>query len=259
MSNKFPELLKKYTAIDHNFIDTFFSNFQIRDDLVFAITDTSIAKYLNITINILRERLCNKYSNGEKYIYNVDYIKVRKDKSSQLTYLLNYQCFERIAMAGHTPESESVRMYFIQLRKFLSENQNVMGQAITKKQDLRKYNKFETIYFSAIDKRYNNINKLERAGGENGILSRIRDYNVGKIEEIDLKYIVLVKNAILIEACIKKKLFSQQLYDGTEIYVVSLKKIKEVIDYCYCTNITNEEHAELQKEIADLLGFYSYT
>ena len=32
--------------------------------------------------------------------------------------MINYQCFEKLAMSGDSPKSESVRMYFVKLREF---------------------------------------------------------------------------------------------------------------------------------------------
>jgi hypothetical protein len=66
---------------------------------------------------------------------------------------------------------------------------------------LKKYNGFEIIYFFSVDKRRNDIFKIGRS---RDILNRLRNYNVGKIKETDLKYLALVKNSVLIENCIKK-------------------------------------------------------
>lgn len=55
---------------------------------------------------------------------------------SEITYMLNYQCFEKLAMSGDSEESETIRMYFVKLREFITENQHVIYQAITKKKIL---------------------------------------------------------------------------------------------------------------------------
>jgi phage anti-repressor protein len=126
----FIELLKKHTTIDIKFINTFFRKFKIGGELDFDIKDKIVANYLNITLDNVRRRLQNKYSKTKKFIENVDFIKIRSGKTTGLTYLINYQCFEKIAMSGDTQESESVRMYFIKLREFIVENQKMIFQAI---------------------------------------------------------------------------------------------------------------------------------
>ena len=39
--------------------------------------------------------------------------------------MINYQCFEKMAMSGDTQESETVRMYFIKLREFIVEKSGI--------------------------------------------------------------------------------------------------------------------------------------
>jgi hypothetical protein len=46
--------------------------------------------------------------------------------------MVNYQCFERLAMSGDSEESESVRMYFVKLREFITENQKLIYQLMEK-------------------------------------------------------------------------------------------------------------------------------
>lgn len=49
----FTELLKKYTDIEHKFIDTFFSKFEIGNELIFNIEDKKVAKYLKIELKTM--------------------------------------------------------------------------------------------------------------------------------------------------------------------------------------------------------------
>lgn len=51
----------------------------------------------------------------------------------------HHQCFEKLAMSGYSTKSESVRMYFVKLREFLVENQQLIYQAMENKVDLDKY------------------------------------------------------------------------------------------------------------------------
>jgi len=113
--------------------------------------------------------------------------------------MLNYQCFEKLAMSGDSAQSEVIREYFVKLREFLVENQKIIYQSIENKEDLKKYGKFESIYFFVVDERKKNFFKVGRTID---IINRLRNYNVGRIK-VDLKYFAIVKNALLIENCIK--------------------------------------------------------
>ena len=53
--------------------------------------------------------------------------------------MLNYQYFEKLAMSSDSEKSESVRMYFIKLREFLVEHQELIFQAMENKTNLDKY------------------------------------------------------------------------------------------------------------------------
>ena len=91
----------------------FFKKFKIGGELNFDIKDLEVSKYLGIGIINIRKRLANAYSKTKKFIENVDFIKIQSGKTSSVTYMINYQCFEKLAMSGDSPKSESVRMYFI--------------------------------------------------------------------------------------------------------------------------------------------------
>ena len=255
-NNSFIELLKKHTDIDTEFINIFFSKFKVNNELNFDIKDSTIAKYLEITLKNLRQRLSNEFSKTKKFIENVDFIKVNTGITSSVTYMCNYACFEKIAMSGDSEKSETVRMYFVKLREFLVENQKLIYQAMENKIELNKFNGFEAIYFFVIDERKPDIFKIGRTID---IVKRLRNYNVGRIKEVDLKYYALVKNNLLIEKCMKVKLNKNQIIKNKEIYQVEPKVIKKIIDDCYCKYVSHKENEDLYKEIGDLLGLYSYT
>jgi hypothetical protein len=136
------------------------------------------------------------------------------------------------------------------------DNQHLIFQAMEDKEDLKKYNGFETIYFFVIDERNPELIKI---GHTTSIVQRLRNYNVGRIREVDLKYLAVVKNSLLIEKCIKKLLTDKQFRANREIYRVEPEKIKKVIDECYCKHVSSENNAELYMDLSNLLGLYSYS
>ena len=250
-------LLKEHTDIDHKFIDTFLAFYHIPkedENYEFHILDEPVADYLKIKVSTIRNRLQNKYSEKKLYYEDVDYVRVYKDKSKRtISYLLTYSCFERLCMNGDSVKSEVVRMYFTKLRQFLTEHASLVKQALDNKNEaLKKYKNFETIYFFAADTGKYKIGKSK------DIFERLEVYNVGRINEIDLKYLALVKNMKLIEDCVKLKLKPFEVFDGKEIFEVDVDSLQKVIDECYCKNVSKKEHEKLQEEIQSLFGFYSY-
>lgn len=69
-------------------------------------------------------------------------------------------------MSGETEESHIVKRYFIKLREFITENQDMIYQALSNNTDLRKYVGYESIYFFAIDEN----NDLLKVGRTNDII-----------------------------------------------------------------------------------------
>lgn len=100
--NLFIELLKKYTNIDEDFINTFFKKFKIGGELNVDIKDIDVAKFLKIKLETLRNRLKNVYSKNKRYIEKVDYVLI---KTSGVIFMVNYQCFEILAMSGDSEKS----------------------------------------------------------------------------------------------------------------------------------------------------------
>jgi len=251
----FIKLLKENTNIDEDFIDTFFTKFKIGGELDFDIKDTNVCKFLDISLISLRKRLNNAYSKTKRFIENVDYIRIKTGVSNNIIYMLNYACFEKLAMSGDSKQSEVVRMYFTKLREFITDNQRVIYQAMNKKNDLKIYNKMDTIYFFAADERKQDILKV---GKSSKIVERLRNYNVGRIKEVELKYVALVKNPLLIEKCIKLLLKKKQVVSGKELFEIDPKILKKVIDECYCKHVSAKENKDLYDEISNLLGMYVY-
>jgi len=254
--NIFIQLLKKHTNIDKKFINTFFKNFEIDNELIFHIKDIDVAKYLNIKLVSLRDRLNNNNSNKIIYVENVDFIKKQTGVTSGVTYWLNYQGFERLAMNGDSEQSDVVRSYFIKLREFITNNQHIISQAVNNKDHLKKYVGFECVYFFVSSNKY--INKLKLGITEN-IVQRLRNYNVGRINEVDLKYLAIVKNARLIESCLKNKLNDNEVIHNREIYEIDPVKLQKIIVECYCKYVSKKENSKLYDELAHLTELYSYT
>ena len=132
----------------------------------------------------------------------------------------------------------------------------IIYQSIENKEDLKKYGKFESIYFFVIDERKKNFFKVGRTID---IVNRLRNYNVRRIKEVDLKYFAIVKNSLLIDNCIKFNLKNKQVFDKKEIFHTTPENIKKIIDKCYCKYVSKKENEDLYKELSDLLGLYSYS
>ena len=92
-------------------------------------------------------------------------------------------------MSGDTSKSEVVREYFIKLRDFMYEHQELIYQSITNKNNLNKYRGYESIYFFAVDERKPDIFKIGRT---QDIIQRLRNYNDKNIKQ-NFIFLLLLK------------------------------------------------------------------
>jgi phage anti-repressor protein len=245
----FIKLLKKHTNIDKMFINTFFKKFKINGKLYYHIKDEDASEYLQIKLDTLRRKLISK---SRRFIENIDYIKIKNDKTTGLIYMLNYPCFEKLAMSGNSDKTEVVRNYFIKIRELITRNPGIIYQSI-EKQELRK---IYSIYFFAADDRKLDLVKVGRT---NDIMGRLRVYNTGRIHEGELKYFVLVVNPKLIEKCMKLLLLkNNQVSNNEELFNITPQKLKKIIDECFSNYVSTKEHEKLYEEAANLLGLYAY-
>lgn len=144
---------------------------------------------------------------------------------------------------------------FIKLREFITDYQNIIYQALENQRTMQQITMYEVIYFFVIDERYPNIIKYGRTSN---MINRLNTYNVGRIKDIDLKYLVIVKNSKLIEQCIKLNT-QKHKYDGNrEILRIQPEILKKVIDKCYCKYVSKKDSNNLYEELSVLSGLYSY-
>ena len=61
------EFLKTYTKINNDFIDDFFGLYDSKDKYNFSINIEAIAKWLNMTVGHIKNRLINSYKEEIDY------------------------------------------------------------------------------------------------------------------------------------------------------------------------------------------------
>ena len=138
--------------------------------------------------------------------------------------------------------------------EFIYDNQELINQSLDNYSNLKKIRKYNCIYFFAVDEKHN----IYKIGTTMDIINRLRVYNTGKIDDIDLKYLAIVKNGKLIENCIKKLIKNKEIKKNRELYEIEPKYLKKIIYNCYVDNVNKYDNDNLYRELSELLGLYSY-
>lgn len=244
------KILREYTDISEKFIKDFFGNFnpEMSDDDEFMFKDSRVAKWLGIQLLTLRRRLLETYrtnKNSEPLYYEfADFVRRRNGKN--INYYITYECFEHLSMLSQTKKGIEVRGYFVKLRQFIQENKTTIYQALNNRDELKKINNNATnkgkefIYAIAVDERHEdmfnaNDNKL-KLGRTIDIIKRLQTYNVGRIQEVDLKFLAVIDDSYSVEKCMKINLDKYRIFKNKEIFKISVSILKKILNLCKCEN-----------------------
>ena len=177
------DFLRTYTAISNNFIDEYYKFYELCENNTYGINTELIIKYLEYKDSKkFYERL------RKKYFVNIDFvIKRRLNLSSKaakrVDYFISLDCFEKICMSSKTQKGDSVRDYFIILRKFINYYRTHFTDSINKLVKTKKY-----VYIILVNKNKN----IQKFGRTINIRKRLYTYATGKEKHPDIKFIMIV-------------------------------------------------------------------
>ena len=217
------DFLKKYTAISNTFIDEYYLFYERCENEIYGIDAELVVEYLEYKdVKKFYERL------RENYKVNNDYIIKRvlnpgSKTAKRVQYLLSFDCFEKICMLSRTQQADSVRDYFIILRKFINYYKNHFADKINHLATTKKY-----IYILMVNKN-KNILKIGRA---NDMRKRLYQYATGKDKHPDVKFIMIVDDPIRVENCIKSLTSEFKFRNKQELYKIDFDVMKSVVFEC---------------------------
>ena len=173
-----------------------------------------------------------------RYKINIDYIKKLKNKKKEKGdkinyYMINLDTFDKICMMSKSQKANSVRDYFITLRKFIQYYREHISDMII---NGIIQHKFDYIYILLVNKDKN----IFKIGKTEDIKKRLRLYHNGKDKHPDIQFILLVKNKDFIESCAKNLMMKYQFKKNQEIYKVDISLIKEFIIDCAKLSIKHD-------------------
>jgi len=180
------------------------------------------------------------------YVIDIDYIKhktrnpVHKKYGSNyyMKYMVTPDCFKRMCMLTKSANGDMIRRYFIEIEnayikyrhqtlKGIEEEMKIMQNNKTLLKD--KVNGSGYIYILKASKDKDSVYKIGRTLN---IHSRIRQYNTGKAEDIEVVYVYQTDYVKEVENCLKSWLKSKQYKKYKEIYQVDVEVIKQIITTC---------------------------
>jgi hypothetical protein len=228
------EYLKKYSIINNQFIEDFFSLYDRNTtDNDFVINLETVAKWLKSTKGHLKDTLKNSYSK------NVDY-KTKKGETTggrpSEIVLLTPDCFKRLTMSSKTKKAEEVRTYFIELEKHIDKYKNHIIDALNKQMQIlsnnqkpKVDNKGGVIYILKSNK---DIDGIYRIGKTKKFKERKAVHNSSHPDDMEIVFVYESKNIDEVENCLKAVLKSTQYRKRKEFYQIDENILKELINSC---------------------------
>jgi len=229
--------VKKLSTIPDDFIDELFEFYKpetLQTDFVLKLD--AIAKWLKTSKYKLNQTLRASYKENIDYIIksNGDIAKTTAKANNRKLYLLTPDCFKRLAMLSRSKNAEMLRTYFIEIESLFIryKDQTMQGlQADIIRLERNQRGKYipKAEGYIYIIKAANNMYKIGRT---KDLAKRLKTYNTGLADDIDVLYYYKTKDIAVVENCVKAMLKEKQYRKYKEVYQADPSIIKFFINNC---------------------------
>lgn len=238
---KITTFLKKYSTIDNKFIDDFYAFYDDgKNEFDFTIKLDLVANWLNVRKDHLKTLLKSNFIFNRDYIEEKENGKKGRGINNTIHVLLTYNCSKLLCMISKSEKASLIRNYYIDLEKLIitykdnivNDLNNQLGVQTKNEEIIENNNKTGLIYILKVDEETNKI------GNSNDIKKRMKQYNVGRINELPIVFVYKSKNIINVEKCIKKNLSEYRVkkHKNNELFKIDDDFIKDTIIYCNKAN-----------------------
>jgi hypothetical protein len=226
--------LKKYTKIDNNFIDDFFSLYDSKDKYNFSINIDVISKWFNIRKDVIKRTLT------ETYLKNLDYKIIKKETKGNVgkpseSIFLTPKCFKLMAMQSKTKKAIQVREYYYELELVIDQYKEYIIKGLEEKIKILENNQKPKINPTKgviyIIQAADGIGHY-KIGKTKNLKQRLMKYNGDKKDDIIPIYIYETADIDEVESCIKSYSKKFQYRKYKEIYKTDINVLKELINDC---------------------------
>jgi phage anti-repressor protein len=247
---KVTEFLKKYSLINGDFIDDFYSFYDNnQNEYDYTIDLNKLAFWLEIRKGHLKDLLVSNFAENEDYIIEKNKSDGKgkgKGKNNVKVVMLTYACAKTLCMISRAQKAAIIRNFYIDLEKLIitykdsivRDLNNQLGIKLSNKELIEKNKNKGLIYVLKIDDDTNLENYKEtdviqtKLGNSEELKKRMKQYNVGSINELPIVFVYLTDDYVELEKCLKDCLRRYQIKAGQEKYLIDLAFIKETIKYC---------------------------
>ena len=259
---KITDFLKRHSLINSKFIDDFYSFYDDgKNEYDYTIDLDKLAFWLEVRKDHLKTLLESNFSENDDYII-LDKQKNGKGmgigKNNVKTVMLRYTCAKELCMISRSEKSSVIRKFYIDLEKLLitykdyivAELTNQLNINVSNKEIIQQNKKKGLIYVLKIDDSdiNNTTEPMEvKIGQTRDLEARIKQYNVGRVNELPIVLVYLTDDIDEIEQCLKDNLnrYRMKKNANTEIFKIDVDFIKETIKYCSIKSLLLKQNKKL--------------
>ncbi len=227
------EFLKRYTKVDSEFIDDFFSLYKPGESYKFVIDIDAVVKWFNIKKGHIKDLLKASYIENEDYI--ITRIKDKKVGKPKETILLTPKCFKLMAMRGKNKKADKVREFYYELEVAMDQYKEYIIQGLNEKIAKLEYNQKPKVNPSKgviyVLKTANGVGYY-KVGKTKNLKQRMQAYSSDKKDDVEPVFLHESDNIDELEKCIKKYAKKNKYRKYKEVYQLDVAKLKEYIATC---------------------------
>lgn len=247
---KITEFLKKYSLIENEFIDDFYTFYNDgKNEYDFTINLELVAKWLNTRKDHLKKLLKSNFTNGIDFTESkVNGLK-GTGTNNRIDILLTYNCSKLLCMISKSTKANIIRNFYIELEKLIitykdnivNDLNRQLGVNNTNAQIIENNNKEGLLYILKVD------DETDKIGSTYELKKRMESYNVGRINQLPIVYVYKCKNIEQVENCVKKNLeeYRFKKHKNNELFKVDDEFIKDTITYCNKRTLKIKENVKL--------------
>ena len=229
------KFLKKYSAVDDDFVDDFFGLYNASSRPSDFIVDLEIvAKWLLTRKSHLKKTLV------ESYILGLDFTTERpknmtgRGKANTIRTMLTSDCFKAMCMMSRTAKAREVRAYFIAVERtlFKYKDEIVAGMdhriKVLERNQMQKLDAKDfiggVIY---IIRASTDMDSVYKIGRTINLSKRLASHSSASADSLEIVYKFKTSCVKKVESCLKLMIKDKQYRKYKEVYRVDLDIIKK--------------------------------
>jgi phage anti-repressor protein len=226
--------LKKFSTIDDDFIDDFFSLYKYNTkENEFVINLESLVKWLGAIKGSLKETLINSYVKDVDY--KVEAIKHGNNGRPAETIMLTPDCMKHLCMLSRTKKAKKVREYFVELEKHIDQYKDVIIERYMSNHTPQQVEtKGGVIYLLNTDL---NLPGIYKIGKTTDFKARLKTHQSSTVDNIKVVKVYKTEDIDNVEKCLKQYLKEKQYKKYKEFYQVDKEIVSKLFKVCNKTTL----------------------